>query len=192
MPFDLNSNPVRIAIGVALLVVGLLAGWFLHKSVSAQPDIAMIGVYDDWRISCLKPSDKDGGCELSLDIQDEKKTTVLARLQIFKAKKEGQMMIMTVPYDLALEPGVALAFGNDKPRAYPYEFCGNGGCIVRAKFDDDVAKAMQKATQARILVAQLNGKIAALPFSLKGYAAAHNAYMSDDAKRHSWWRRLWS
>jgi len=191
MPFDLNSNPVRISIGAALLVIGLIAGWFLHRGISHPPDVASASEYDDWRLTCAKPSDKDHGCEMSIDVADEKGTQELARLQIFKGK-DGQMMIVTVPFNVLLDPGIGIAFGNDKPRVYPFEVCAGMGCIVRVKFDDDMAKAMQNAKDARILVAQMDGKPAALPFSLKGYAAAHNAYVSDDAKRHSWWRRLWS
>lgn len=196
MPFDLNSNPVRIAIGAALLVIGLLSGYFIHKGIAAQPDIASSGEFDDWRLTCAKPSDKEHGCEMSVDVYDEKGASELARVQIFKAK-EGPSMVVTVPYNVLLDPGIGIAFGNDKPRIYPFEVCGGMGCIVRAKFDGDLDNAMlkaanDKASSARILVAQLDGKPAALPFSLKGYAAAHKAYVSDDAKRHSWWRRLWS
>ncbi len=191
MPFDWNSNPVRIAIGAVLLVVGLIVGWFGHKAVAVQPDIATASQYDDWRLTCAKPSDKEHGCEMGLDVPDEKGTTELARLTIFKAK-EGQTMIVMVPYNVLLDPGIGIALGSDKPRIFPFEVCNGMGCIVRLKFDDDFAKALNAAKQARILVAQLDGKAAALPFSLKGFAAAHTAYVNDDAKRHSWWRRLWS
>ena len=191
MPFDLNSNPVRISIAAALLVIGLLAGYFVHKSIAAQPDIPTAAEYDDWHISCAKPSDKEHGCELSLDVPDERGSTELARLQILKAK-DGATLLVTVPYNVLLDPGIGIQFGNDKPRIYPFEVCGGMGCIVRTKFDADLDKAMLAATSARILVAQLDGKPAALAFSLKGYAAAHKAYVNDDAKRHSWWRRLWS
>ncbi|HEY0105995.1 MAG TPA: invasion associated locus B family protein, partial [Rhizomicrobium sp.] len=88
--------------------------------------------------------------------------------------------------------GIGLAFGNDKPRIYPFEVCNGAGCLVRVKFDDDLSKAMLQAASARILVVGLDGKAAALPFSVKGLVAAHGAYVSDDGKRHSWWKRLWS
>jgi invasion protein IalB len=191
MPFDLNSNSVRAVIAAVLLVVGILAGYFIHKAVAAPPDIASASQYDDWRLTCPKMSDKDTGCEMQLDVPDAKNTTELARLQIFKAK-EGNTMLVTVPFNTLLDAGIGLVFGNDKPRVYPFEVCNELGCVVRVKYDDDMAKAMVDATQARILVAGLDGKAAALPFSLKGFVAAHKAFVSDDARRHSWWRRLWS
>jgi invasion protein IalB len=191
MPFDLNNNTTRAVIAAVVLVVGFLAGYFVHKAVSAQPDNAVATQYDDWRVTCPKLSEKDTGCEMQLDVPDEKHTTELARLQIFKAK-EGNTLLVTVPFNTLLDAGIGLAFGNDKPRVYPFEICNDLGCVVRVKFDDDLAKAMGAAQSARILVAGLDGKAAALPFSLKGYAAAHNAFASDDGKRHSWWKRLWS
>ncbi len=191
MPFDLNSNPVRIAAGAALLVLGLVVGWFGHRAASQQPDIATASQYDDWRLTCPKMTEKDGGCELSTDVPDEKGQTDLARLTIFRAK-EGPTLVVMVPFNVLLDPGIGLAFGNDKPRIYPFEVCNGAGCLVRVKFDDDLSKAMLQAASARILVVGLDGKAAALPFSVKGLVAAHGAYVSDDGKRHSWWKRLWS
>jgi len=191
MPFDLNNNSTRAALAAVLLVVGFLAGYFVHKAVSAPSDNAMATQFDDWRLTCPKLSEKDTSCEIQLDVPDEKHTTELARLQIFRAK-EGLTMLVTVPFNTLLDAGIGLAFGNDKPKVYPFEVCNELGCVVRVKFDDELAKAMGNAQSARILVAGLDGKAAALPFSLKGYVAAHKAFVSDDNRRHSTWMRIWS
>jgi invasion protein IalB len=193
MPFDLNSNPVRIAIGAALLVLGLIIGWFGHKTVSAPPDIPIASQYDDWRLTCPKGSEKDLSCEMQLDVPDAKGQTELARLQIYKPKNgTTNEMLVTVPFNVLLDPGIGIVFGSEKPRLYPYEYCGGLGCVVRVKYDADVEKAMVAAGDAKILLAGLDGKAAALPFSLKGFVAAHKAFVSDAAKRHSWWWRFWS
>jgi hypothetical protein len=42
------------------------------------------------------------------------------------------------------------------------------------------------------VIAGLDGKFVALPFSLKGYAGGLAAFDSNDSKRHSWWARFWS
>lgn len=193
MPFDLNSNPVRIGIAAGLLILGLIAGWFGHKAFSSPPDIPIASQYDDWRLTCPKVSDKDLGCEMQLDVPDEKGQTELARLQIYKPKNATtNEMLVTVPFNVLLDPGIGIVFGKDKPKLYPYEFCGGLGCVVRLKYDADLEKAMVAAPDAKILLAGLDGKAAALPFSLKGFVAAHKAFVSDAAKRRSWWWRLWS
>jgi len=191
MPFDLNSTPVRAGIAAALLVLGLIVGWFGHKAASSPPDIPTVAVYDDWRLACPQSSAKEATCEIQQDVLDAKSHSELARMAIFKLK-DVNTLIVTVPYNVLLEPGIGIGLGNDKPRIYPFETCNGIGCVVRIAFDDDLAKAIGAAPQARILFAGLDGKPVGLPFSLKGYKDALAAFNSAEGKRRSWWRRLWS
>ena len=191
MPFDVNSTPARSGIAAALLIVGLIVGWFGHKSLAAPPDVPTVSVFQDWRVACPESSRQDGTCEIQQDVLDSKTRSELARLAIFKLNG-ANTLIVTVPFNVLLDPGIGLGLGNDKPRVYPFETCNGVGCIVRIPLDDDLAKAIGAAPQARILLAGLDGKPVGLPFSLKGYQDALDAYSSAEAKRHSWWRRLWS
>ena len=191
MPFDFNSTPVRSAIGAVLLVVGLIAGWFGHKAMSAPPDVPTVAVYQDWRVACPQSTDKDATCEVQQDVLDDKSHTELARMTIFRLK-DANTLVVTVPFNVLLDPGIALGLGNDKPLVYPFETCNGVGCVVRIPFDETLAKSIAAAPQARILFAGLDGKPVGLPFSLKGFAEANNAFNSAEARRRSWWRRLWS
>ena len=191
MPFDLNSTPVRAGIAAAILVLGLIVGWFGHKALSAPPDIPTVAVYDDWRVACPQSTIKDATCEIQQDVLDAKSHSELARISVFKMK-DANTLLVTVPYNVLLDPGIGLGLGNDKPRIYPFETCNGVGCVVRIPFDDGLAKAIGAAQQARILFAGLDGKPVGLPFSLKGYKEALAAFNSAEGKRHSWWRRLWS
>ncbi|HUO89980.1 MAG TPA: invasion associated locus B family protein [Rhizomicrobium sp.] len=192
----MNSTPLRVTIAVVLLLVGLVAGWFGHRALMSPPDIPTISVYQDWRVACPQVSDKNTSCEIQQDVLDAKSRTELARLSLFRFKDSGDTMVVTVPYNVLLDPGIGLGFGNDKPRVYPFETCNGVGCVVRIKFDADLAKAFDAAassnSQARILFAGLDGKPVGLPFSLKGYSDAIAAFNRAEAKRRSWWRRLWS
>ena len=189
----MNSTPVRVAIGAILLIVGLVVGWFGHKAVNGQPDIAMVSLYQDWRLACPPTSQAgDATCELQQDVLDAKTHNELARLSIFKLKGDTTL-IVTVPFNVLLEPGLALGFGNDKPMVYPYETCNGVGCIARIKLDDTLKTSLSATkTQARVLFAGLDGKPVGLPFSSKGFAEASEAFDTAEARRHSWWRRLWS
>ncbi len=191
MPFDLNSNPVRGAIAALLLVVGLIVGWFGHKAMSAPADIPTVAVYQDWRVACPASTDKDATCEIQQDVLDSKSRSELARLSIFRMK-DASTLVVTVPFNVLLDPGIGLSLGKDKPRVYPFETCNAVGCVVRIDFTDDLAKAIGAAPDARILFAGLDGKPVGLPFSLKGYKEAIALFNGNEAKRHSWWRRLWS
>lgn len=191
MPFDLNSTPVRAGIAAAVLVLGLIVGWFGHKAIYSPPDIPTVAVYDDWRVACPQSTLKDATCEIQQDVLDAKSHSELARIAIFKLK-DANTLLVTVPYNVLLDPGIGIGLGNDKPRIYQFETCNGVGCVVKIAFDDGLAKAIGAAPQARILFAGLDGKPVGLPFSLKGYKEALAAYNSAEGKRHSWWRRLWS
>ena len=58
--------------------------------------------------------------------------------------------------------------------------------------NDQIEAALNKADKFGVVVAQPDGKAVELPFSMKGYAVAYAAFLSSEAKRKSWWRRLWS
>ena len=73
---------------------------------------------------------------------DAKSRTELARLSIFHTKEAGNTLIVTVPFNVLLDPGIGISLGNDKPRVYPFETCNGVGCIVRIKFDEDLQKAI--------------------------------------------------
>lgn len=195
---DMNSNAVRGGIAALLLIVGLLAGWFGHKALNGPPDLATISVYDDWRLACPQLTQKDGSCEIQQDVLDAKSHSELARLSIFTVKSDKTMLI-TVPFNVLLEPGVGIKVGDakeDKPKFYPFESCNGVGCMVRIPFKEDVAKMFADAAagnkQIQLVIAGLDGKFVGLPFSLKGYQGGMAAFDSNDSKRHSWWSRLWS
>lgn len=182
-------SPLRIVIPVLLFIVGLVAGWVGHALLVPPPDGSTIMSFDDWRVGCPKPSDKKGSCALVQDVVDTKSEREIAHLAIANIKGERHLII-TVPYDVLLPSGVGLVLGKDKPRVYPYRTCDDNGCIADTKFDDALVKAMRPQPEAKLLIAQLDNKVAALPFSLKGFTKAEDAYNSDQARRKSWLARL--
>ncbi|MEI9886223.1 MAG: invasion associated locus B family protein [Rhizomicrobium sp.] len=188
----MNSTPVKAAIAAVLLVLGLIVGWFGHKAAHSPPDIPTVAVYDDWRVLCPQTTTKDATCEIQQDVLDAKSHSELARLSVFKVK-DADTLLVTVPFNVLLEPGIGIGLGNsDKPRVFPFETCNGVGCLVRIPFDEKLASDISGAQQPRILFAGLDGKPVGLPFSLKGYKDALAAYNNAEAKRRSWWRRLWS
>ncbi|MEJ1968165.1 MAG: invasion associated locus B family protein [Rhizomicrobium sp.] len=196
MPFDVNSTAARSIIAAVLLLVGLVVGWFGHKALTSPPDLATVAIYQDWRLACPQLSDKDSSCEIQQDVLDSKSHTELARLSVFRAKDASNTLLVTVPFNVLLDPGIGLGIGTDKPKVYPFETCNGVGCVVRIAFTDDLVKSLKTAADgnvpARILFAGLDGKPVGLPFSLKGYSDVIAAYNDNEAKRRSWWRRLWS
>lgn len=193
MPFDLNSTTGKAVLGTALLVLGLILGWFLHRAIFAPPDVPTLMVYDDWRVGCPGSKEKGMHCSMTQDVLEAKSHSEIAQIAINRTDK-GAIMTVVLPYNVLLEPGIGLSFAaNDKPEIYKFEVCDGVGCIVRIPFDDKLARKLLTAKEApRILFAGMDNKPVGLPFSLKGFRAAYAVYTGAEARRHSWFRRLWS
>lgn len=181
---------MRIVIPIVVFVVGALVGWVGHSFTSTPDDVASVAVYDDWRLACPAPS-AQGSCALVQDIVDERTRSEIAHLALGKAKS-GLEMIVTMPYDVLLAPGMGVAVGSDPVRVYPYQTCNAVGCIATVPVDDKMLASLRNSKQARLLFAALNNKPIGLPFSLNGFDKANDAFSNNEAKRSSWWWRLWS
>jgi invasion protein IalB len=182
---------MRIVIPIASVVVGAVAGWFGHSLVAAPASVPSISMYQDWRLACPSPSDAKGSCAMVQDVVDERSRAEIAHLALGKTKT-GLEMVITMPYDVLLAPGMGIAIGSDPVRVYPYQTCNSVGCIATLPVDDKMLASLRNAKQARVLFAMLNNKPVGLPFSLNGFNEANDAFSNNEARRTSWWWRLWS
>ncbi len=179
----------RVVIPIALLIAGLIAGWIGHAVLAAPADVPTVSLYDDWRLGCPKLSDTKNNCTLVQDIVDNKIGREIAHLTLLDTK-DGRQFVITVPYDVLLPTGIGMQLGKDKIRVYPYKTCDMSGCLAVVKADDALVKALRPERDAKLLIAQLDNKVAALPFSLKGFARAEDAHATFKAKQNSWLARM--
>ncbi len=86
------------------------------------------------------------------DVLDPKTRSTVARVAV---SREGtkQMLGFTLPYGVALEPGIGLRIGKDPVKIFPYRTCNQIGCIVTADFDDKLAASFKAATDIQLLFA---------------------------------------
>jgi len=59
-------------------------------------------------------------------------------------------------------------------------------------YGDALAKSLGSADDVALMFAGLDGKAVQVPMSFKGYQKSVSAWKSADAKRNSWFWRLWS
>lgn len=190
---DDNAKVImRFVIPIVLFIVGLLAGWLGHGLISKPEDVASIRMYGDWRLACPQPSAKDGTCAMIQDVLDSNTRSEIAHMAFGRGRSGGMEMIITMPYDVLLDPGMGLSVGSDPVRVYPYQTCNGIGCVAAVPVDDKLVTSLRNAKDARLLFAALNNKPIGLSFSLSGFDAAYNAYSNAESKRHSWWWSLWS
>src|SRR6516162_2809182 len=104
---DTSRGIMRIVIPIASVVVGALAGWFGHSVVAAPASVPSISMYQDWRLACPSPSDAKGSCAMVQDVVDERSRAEIAHLAFGKTKA-GLEMVITMPYDVLLAPGMGI------------------------------------------------------------------------------------
>ncbi len=186
---------IHAAIWAGVFLVGALLGWIGRGVLAGPSDVPTMMVYDDWRLICPARKEKDANCRMSQDIVDSKAGQSIANIvllkEVGKDKKESTVLAVSVPLNVLLEPGIGLKFGNEM-KTYQYKTCLEGGCVAMVPVDDQLEKTIAGTNDAAISVARLDGKTVQLPFSTKGFAEARKAYKTFDAKRSSWWWRLWS
>jgi invasion protein IalB len=153
--------------------------------------IQTITAYQDWRTACPAAAPKQAPCEMVLDVLDGKTRNTVARIAV-SHDGANQVLAFTMPFGVALEPGIGLRVGKDPVKVVQYRTCNQIGCIAEMPLDDKLTASLKAATDVQLLFAGLDGKPVGVPVSLKGYADAHRAYASNESKRASWFWRLWS
>ena len=184
----------RVIVGVVALLVGLLLGWMARGVASYNVHAAQVATYDDWRVACPSADMKDAACELSTDLIDKSQPngSVLARATVTTDKDGKQVMGFTLPFGVALEAGMGMRIGKDPVKVIQYRTCNTVGCIATTPFDDTLSNTLKGTDDAAVLFAGLDGKPVSVPFSFKGYQTSLSAWKSAEARRHSWFWRLWS
>jgi invasion protein IalB len=184
----------RLIVGGVALLVGLLLGWMGRGVATYNIHQASIASYEDWRVACPAAETKDAACELSTDVVDRSQgaPNPVARTTITTDKDGKQVMGFVLPYGVALEAGMGLRIGKDPVKVYQYRTCNTIGCIATTPYDATLASLLQKADDASVMFAGLDGKPVSVPMSFKGYQNSLAAWKSADARRHSWFWRLWS
>lgn len=182
----------RLVIGGVALLVGLLAGWMVRGVTTYNTNAAVLASYEDWRVTCPAASVDKAACELSADIMDKNQPNPVARVTVTTDPDGKKFVGFHMPLGVALEAGMGLTLGKDPVKVYPYRTCNAIGCIATTPFDEKLAASLSGATEANVAFATLEGKPIAMPLSMKGYQKGLRAMQSADAKRHSWFWRLWS
>jgi invasion protein IalB len=191
---------INAAVWGGLFIVGALLGWIGRGVIAGPADVPTVQVFQDWRVICpaRKNSDKDKNtskhCTIVSDIADPQSGQTVASVSIMtevdKDKKESKIIVVNVPLGVALEPGLGLKFGSDTKSA-AYKTCLQGGCVAVLPDSDEIEKTIGETSDASIVVAGLDNKSVAVPFSTKGFVEARKAYENFEAKRANLWWRLW-
>jgi len=181
----------RFVLAGIALVVGLVLGWAVHGLLGYSQTTDTATTYEDWRVLCPAASANGQHCTIEQDTVNSKTGQSVARVAILTDKNKLSL-ITTVPLGVALQPGVSFAFGSDAPKTLPYRLCTAQGCVAEIAMDDKLQAGFDAGKDGHLVftLPQANAKPVTVPVSLKGFATAERAYRNAEAKRSSWFWRM--
>ncbi|HEY4275128.1 MAG TPA: invasion associated locus B family protein [Rhizomicrobium sp.] len=197
----------KLALGAASLAVGLVLGWAVRGTATYNTATQAMTSYESWRVACPAANQKDVNCEMIQDVLDSQSHSEITRIAIVHPVGGKLTLNLTMPLGVALEPGVGLTFQADTDSKDPkdqkaakdamitakYRTCTQQGCVVDIPIDDKLQSQLDGDKDGRLVFVSANDtKPIAIPLSLKGYGAAKRAYNNSEAKRSSWFWRMWS
>lgn len=149
-------------------------------AVSSDP-AATTAAYGDWVLRCEKTGEKTRLCEVAQTIQVKEQDKTLPVAQIaFGRLKPGEPLRVTValPSNITLPSSAALSLNDKDPRPIdlPWRRCLPGNCIADAQPAADALKGFLTASEpARLSFTDANGRVIALPLSVRGLQQAIDA-----------------
>jgi invasion protein IalB len=137
-------------------------------------------IFGDWELLCVKVVEGPEPCEIGQLILDDNATPV-TDVRVFplppgNAAIAGANFI--TPLGVALQSGMVFGVDDKDAKQYPFQFCGNVGCISRVGLTPLELQAMRKGEIGKISFHLMNSppdKPAQIGLSLKGFAAAYAA-----------------
>ncbi len=187
----MNKLTERLVLGGAALVVGLLVGWAGRGLASYNSNMESMTSYQDWRTACPPASVKEQSCQVIEEMLDNNTRAPVVRIAITKEENK-EVIGITLPLGVALEPGLKLTLGKDAALDVPFRTCSAVGCFAVMPVTDKLMASFKAAEDGKITAYGLDGKAVDIPMSFKGYSDALRAYHNGETRRSSWFWRMFS
>jgi invasion protein IalB len=181
----------KLVIGAVALLIGLVVGWAVRGVATYNTSTQAVTSYGSWRVACPAANQPNVNCEIVQDVLDSQTHEEIVRIAVGKLPDGKPALDLVMPLGVALEPGVGLVFGTNPMQTAKYRTCTQQGCIVDIPIDQKLQKEFDDGKDGKVVFAGANdNKPIAIPLSLTGYADAQRAYHRDEAKRTSWFWRM--
>ena len=133
--------------------------------------------FDDWELRCIKaPEGQADPCSIYQLLKDESGNEV-AEVTMFNLGEEkvDAAMTITTPLETLLTAQLSFFVDEANGRRYPFSFCTQVGCFVRAGLTTAEVDQFKKGAAAQIGVvpASQPDKTLRLTMSLSGFTAAY-------------------
>lgn len=176
--------------GIGLFVLGAVVGTVsLHFWMAGHDfrrTVTTAEFIQDWQLSCPPAKQTADACSARQVILQQGTNAPLAQIEVDHGVN-ADVIKFVVPLGVFVGPGLAFAADGNKPVQIPYTTCDYSGCIAVAPLTATQLDQMEHGTSGRVVVLARNGKAAAIPYSLKGFAEAIRERDSDWRMRAGHW-----
>ncbi len=163
------------------LIAGILVS--IAFPATAQTPQRTTATYDDWVVRCetipaAPPQPARKSCEMAQATQMQGQPNPVTQIAIGRASKsEPLKLVMQVPVNLWLAPGVKLVYDEKQPGlAATFKRCVPIGCFGEIDLNDDIVKRLRARTDpGRLEFKDANQRDVAIPVSFKGFSQAYDA-----------------
>jgi invasion protein IalB len=176
--------------GLGLFVLGAVVGTVsLHFWMAGHDfrhTVATAEYIQDWQLNCPPAKQTADACSVRQIILQQGTNSPLAQIEVDRGVN-ADIIKFVVPLGVLVGPGLAFSTDGTGPVAVAYTTCDLSGCIAIAPLTATQLGQMEHGTGGRVIVLARNGKGAAIPYSLKGFADAMRERDSDWRNRAGHW-----
>ncbi|MFZ1470670.1 MAG: invasion associated locus B family protein [Paracoccaceae bacterium] len=166
--------------GGAASTDGLVIGAEVGQPAGAG-DSYTAATFEAWEQRCVKTDTGADPCQLYQLMKDEQGNAV-AEFSLFSLPEGAQGPAVAgatfiAPLETLLTAGLTITVDTNKPRAYPFTFCANVGCVARIGFTAEEVAMLKKGAAAELMIVPFvapDQKVV-LKTSLKGFTAGFDA-----------------
>lgn len=141
--------------------------------------------FEAWELRCVKTETGNDPCQLYQLLKDTQGNSV-AEFGLFTLPEGGQAVAgatIIAPLETLLTSGIRLGVDEAQPKAYPFTFCSQVGCVARVGFTAEEVAAFKAGGKAvmTIVPAAAPDQSVVLEVSLKGFTAGYDATAASNA-----------
>jgi invasion protein IalB len=144
---------------------------------SAVGDTYVAASFEAWEQRCVRTASGIDPCQLYMLLKDDKGNNV-AEFTMFGLPAGGEGPAVAgatfiAPLETLLTTGMAMQIDAGAPKAYPFTFCTQIGCVARLGFTTEEVAEMKKGSTATIIIVPYVApkEQVKLTLSLKGFTA---------------------
>lgn len=180
-----DAPAAEVPAGDAATADGLSMGTEL--GASAVGDTYVAASFEAWEQRCVRTASGIDPCQLYLLLKDEQGNNV-AEFTVFGLPTGGEGPAVAgatfvAPLETLLTTGMTLQIDTGTPKAYPFTFCTQIGCVARLGFTAEEVAEMKKGATATIIIVPyvaLKEQVK-LTMSLKGFTSGLAAVDASNA-----------